>query len=188
MMGKVWRYAIYALVDHQSAQEIRGHQQELAQDTGNCLALAFPVHITLRGRFAAAPEFVSIFEDTTAALLETSFAFGWRGPIHVLPDMAWLDVPRSGKGIEYLRKLHNFFEELTADFLAWDETPQSFKAEGFRPHITLGWGITGGFQVNRENTLEGQASTRALALAHYPDSWPLNGNVDILCEIPLVGR
>ncbi len=187
-MAQTGRFAVYALLGEDAARRLRRFQLALANLTSDPSALSFPAHVTLRGRFTASWSTVASFQKEAAALRSGVFGCAWLGPLYVPPKMAWLEVPPGYDGHQRLSDLHCYFDCWATRVLTSDETPSAFAGMEYRPHLTLGWGVTQevyGLFIELVKTLNGRGRIEHLALACYPDTWPAAGEVEILARVPL---
>lgn len=164
------RYLILGLPDDRLAGNIRERQRALSSLSGDDLALRFPVHITLRGPFRGQDSPVRQFCGGLPDLCRgfSPVPVELAGPVFVPPDLCWFEVRRDSSRFAALLRLHTLLEEETRRCVVVDDVPCRFKAEGFRPHATLGW-------------------KTSVAVAVYPDGWPSEGSVEVVRAVPLAG-
>ncbi|MCL1464949.1 2'-5' RNA ligase family protein [Argonema galeatum] len=195
-MFELNRYAVFALLDSRSVSPVQNDQRRLTSITGNHMAFGFPVHITLRGRFRAeeyvvAKAFVKAFKEINRTALNVQTDICLSEPIYIKPDLVWLEVLPQYRGYETLLYLHRFFEQIVSEAVVEDEIPETYKYSGFRPHVTLGWGVTPQaweeFFSIAPATLK-QSRIGSIALVRYPHSWPEEEAVNVILEIPLSDR
>ncbi|MEB3828299.1 2'-5' RNA ligase family protein [Phormidium sp. CCY1219] len=187
-MDEINRYAIFALLDFTSSRWVRHEQYRLARITQNYMAFCFPVHITIRGRFLATPERVAkAFREINPSVAKLPATISLNQPIYLQPDLAWLEVVPENQGYQTLRSLQEYFEDRVSGYAIADEVPDSHKHAGFRPHITLGWGVTPavfqkflGFHV----PILPPSCIESLVLVRYPLHWPLTEAVKIERIVP----
>lgn len=188
-MSNIGRFAIFALITNIDEETIRVEQRCLTSLTANTMALSFPVHITLKGRFIASEDIVINFLkeiDLTSLHLQTNI--GLSKPRYIESQLSWLEVLPNTLGFDTLVLLHNFFEKEINSFVVLDEVPEYHKNLHFRPHITLGWGVTlevwYKYSFNRIFR-SSQAQISHVALARYHQKWPLEESVTSVLKIPI---
>jgi len=188
-MSNVGRFAIFALITNSDEETIRIKQHCLTSLTGNTMALNFPVHITLKGRFIAPEDLVINFLkgiNLTSLHLRTNI--GLSKPRYIKSQLSWLEVLPNTLGFDTLVLLHSFFEKEINRFVVIDEVPEYHKNFHFRPHITLGWGVTlevwYKYSFNRK-FCSSQTQITHVALARYHQKWPLEEPVNSILKIPL---
>lgn len=171
------RYAVFGLLDDATARAVRPLQQRLSAATGNDLAQRFPVHITLRGRFRCTPDVVTQVWDELRLRHDRQHHIVLSGPVFRVPDLLWLEASPESTGYADLVRWHG---ELTRALkVTEDETSPAHTGEGYRPHVTLGWGAS-------EQLLDGPiepfplnltTTVTTIVLAEYPATWPASGVV-----------
>jgi len=186
-MSNLKRYAIFALLDSNSSLQYRNEQHRLTSLTSNKMAFCFPIHITLRGRFIAQEERVlKAFNALNTTFINIPIDIFLSEPLYIQPDLGWREVLPEYKGYENLLCLHNLCEEIVSGILVEDEVPDAYKNYGFRPHITLGWGVTPEawerFSSLASVTLK-QSSIDRISLVSYPHGWPLKEAVNVVLKI-----
>lgn len=179
------RYAIFGLIDQTTAKLIRTSQQVLSTCTGNSLALRFPIHITLRGPFWANSNGIhSLLNQTkksTAAFHRLEVLL--EGPVLVSPALCWLELTATGPALQYMSRLHNVLEGLVAPLMLRDDVPDEHKGANFRPHVTLGWGVspvTLCANLFNAEPLRLHGMIESIAIVRYPEKWPEEGSVEVL--------
>ncbi|MDJ0705537.1 MAG: hypothetical protein QNJ46_19855 [Leptolyngbyaceae cyanobacterium MO_188.B28] len=190
-MCDIKRLAIFALISSSDTHLVRLEQHYLTSLTGNSMALGFPVHITVKGRFLANQNAVEkVISDAGLSIgsnIPTPICVQLSEPKYIAPQLSWLEVLPSSEGFSQLTFLHQLFEQRIKEFVVEDEVPEAHKNSGFCPHITLGWGVTPQtwqeYSTNRKHILE-QTQISHIALACYPYNWPINESVD-LATIPV---
>lgn len=177
------RYAVFGLLDDSAALLVRPLQERVAATTDNDLALRFPVHITLRGRFWGTPETVTEAFRRAGCPTVTACELMLHGPVFRPPDLLWLSVEPLGVGHSELVRLHKHLERALKPVMSLDETLPTHAGAGYRPHVTLAWGATD--DAVRRWDLPAVHSIRAqladVVLAEYPDTWPTSGTVQPVC-------
>ncbi len=162
---------------------IRQLQKRLSSRTGNLLALRFPVHITIRGPFWTEAE-PDRYRECIESVCRSNrqFEILLNGPVFVDPDLCWLEVDPASAGFACLRELHIKFEDAVSSLVAIDDVPAKHKGINYRPHATLGWGTDFASHKNlppwRDNGCTGFLDKVAVAV--YPEKWPIEGNVEII--------
>lgn len=188
-MSNIGRFAIFALIANSDEETVRVEQHYLTNLTGNTMALNFPVHITLKGRFIAPEDIVINFLkeiDLTSLNLYTNISLS--KPRYIKSQLSWLEVLPNTLGFDTLVHLHSFFEKEINSFVVLDEVPEYHKNLYFRPHITLGWGVTledwYKYSFNRRFR-SSQAQITHVALARYHQKWPLEESVTSILKTPI---
>lgn len=177
------RLAIFAIIRNNEKNIIRSEQKILSNITGNTLALNFPVHITLKGRFWAEIESViSSLESISFDSFDFQSNFIIEQPKYIENQLSWLEVKPSNQGFETLFCLHETLETKLTSLVTLDEVPEAHKNYNFRPHITLGWGISSlqwlEYQTHCQFKLD-QVHISHIALACYSENWPYQEVIDI---------
>ncbi|WP_435051653.1 2'-5' RNA ligase family protein [Desulfoferrobacter suflitae] len=179
------RYAIFGLIDHSTAELIRTYQQVLSVCTGDSLALRFPIHVTLRGPFWANSNGIhSLLYQTkksTAAFHQLDVLLV--GPVPVSPSLCWLELTASGSALQYMSGLHTMLEGLVAPLMLRDDVPDEHKGANFRPHVTLGWGVSPAALCDNlfnAGPLKLHGIIESIAIVGYPEKWPEEGSVEVL--------
>lgn len=179
------RYAIFGLFDQTTAELIRTYQQVLSTCTGNSLALRFPIHITLRGPFGANPNAIHRLshqiKKSTAAFQQLDVLL--EGPVLVSPSLCWLELAATGPAFQYISRLHTILEELVAPSMLRDDVPDGHKGAYFRPHVTLGWGVSPAAlceNLFNAEPLSMHGIVESIAIVRYPVKWPEEGSVEVL--------
>lgn len=191
-MCDVKRLAIFALISSSDTQLVRLEQHHLRSLTGNGIALGFPVHITVKGRFLANQNAVEkIINDVCLSIdsnVPVPICVQLSEPKYIAPQLSWLEILPSYEGFSQLTFLHQLFEQRIKELVVEDEVPEAHKHSGFCPHITLGWGITPQmwqeYSTSRKHIL-GRTQISHIALACYPYNWPINESVDLTLIIPV---
>ncbi len=184
-MSQIERYAIFALIDSKSASSIRREQYRLTTTTGNEIALHFPVHVTLKGRYFAEESVVlNTFKEINLTHIKLPFDICLSEPSYIQPELAWLEILPQHQGYGTLRWLHQFFENSMSQVVIEDEVPERFKKSGFRPHVTLSWGVTPEawkiyYSDRYKHTLK-FSKVDSIALVRYSNSWPQEGKIDVV--------
>jgi 2'-5' RNA ligase len=184
------RYAVFGLLDDDATQAVRSTQQRLFGITGNDLALRFPVHVTLRGRFQADPEAVNRAWEQLCLRLHGPSRFRLSRPVFRPPDLLWLEVKPESPGHANLVRWHSELTRELEAVVTEDETQPAHTGEGYRPHVTLGWGVTGEV-LALSGEIVPSASTAfvtAVVLAEYPSTWPASGVVLPTRQLRLAGE
>jgi hypothetical protein len=182
-MDNARRYAVFGILDASTALLVRPLQVRVATKTGNDLALRFPIHVTLRGRFWGLPDAVT--ETFQMASIEgwTACELTLSGPVFRAPDLLWLSVEMVGAGYSELVRLHENLERALKPVVSRDETLSAHSGVGYRPHVTLAWGATE--EAIHHWELPAMHSVRAelagVTLAEYPETWPASGTVEPVC-------
>ena len=176
------RYAVIGILDSACAVVVRRLQKATTLRTGNDLALRFPTHVTLRGRFLGTPKDVKHAFLRTRYRLSVPPQFVLIGPIFKHPELLWLTVDPAGPGHRMLAKLHQAFSAGLLPAIKHDETPKKYVGNGYVPHVTLGWGATLGLANERkpEQVVRLSCSISEIGLAEYPDDWPASGKVHVI--------
>lgn len=186
-MSELNRYAVFALLDSRSSCHIRSEQIRLASLTDNQMAFCFPIHITLRGRFIAKEDVVTkAFNDIKTACPLLPAEISLSEPRYIKPELGWLEVLPKNRGYEHLVYLHRLFEDRLKGAVIEDEVPESYKNSAFRPHVTLGWGVTPELwerYLSSELLTLKQTSIDQIALVIYPHSLPLREPVSTVLTI-----
>lgn len=189
-MSDIKRFAIFAIITNSDEEKIRSEQRHFTNLTGNTMALGFPVHITLKGRFLASKDIVvNLLNKTDLASLCSQTEIELSKPKYIYPQLSWLEVLSDTPGFNNLLFLHSFFEREINRFVVSDEVPENHKNAHFRPHITLGWGITPRVwqkYSSIENFGSVQIGFSHIALACYHQQWPLEETVTSIMEIPIM--
>lgn len=191
-MSSTGRFAVFALIESKDAQLIRFEQRSLTQLTGNSIALGFPVHITLKGRFLASSNVIrKIFEETCfkhlclQPTLDTTIYLS--NPKHLKSQLSWLEVLPENKGFYTLHLLHQIFEHQVNQLVLKDEVPDNHKYLNFRPHVTLGWGVTcenwQTYSTSEKFSLS-KAEISHIGLVQYHKDWPAEEPVNLILKIP----
>jgi hypothetical protein len=174
------RYAVFGLLDAPTAAVVRPIQRRLATVTGSDLALRFPVHVTLRGRFWAEPASVAGalrgFDPGREWAAELPFGV----PVFRDPDMLWLPVDSGGPGFECLLRLHTLLTAALREVVVREETLPAHTGSGYSPHVTLAWGATRETPSALDpehRTIVIKATLASVVVAEYPASWPAAGPV-----------
>ncbi len=179
-MDNARRYAVFGILDASTALLVRPLQERIAVRTGNDLALRFPIHVTLRGRFWAPPEAVTEAFQRARGDRWTACELMLSGPVFRAPDLLWLSVEMVGTGYSELVRLHEHLERALEPVVSRDETLSVHRGAGYRPHVTLAWGAT-----EAEESLIAAYTLRAILsgviLAEYPERWPASGTVQPVC-------
>lgn len=210
------RLLILGIPDESLSQAVRQRQEEFSSATGNRLALYYPVHITLRGPFWTDADSKS-FRDCLKRICRRHRPLQvlLDGPVFVEPDLCWLQVPPTEPCFPALRDIHDDLEDEVNRLISVDDVPARFKGEGYRPHMTLGWGIDS-FNVDSgsfdppTNTGSSKATTltdephktrrsslwrplnlsgtiERIGIGLYPEGWPAEGTVEVV-EAFLLGE
>lgn len=187
-MPHLKRYAIFALLDAGSASSIRSKQRRLTEITGNKMAFIFPVHITLKGRYIADESVIlEAFKEINLSAIKIPIDICLSQSLYIQPELAWLEVLPHYQGYETLLHLHKLFENLLSQVVIEDEVPEAYKNLGFRPHVTLGWGVTpeAWTRYFSKEQLPALYPSRidSIALVRYPDSWHREGNIDVIFKL-----
>lgn len=191
-MCEIKRLAIFALISNSDSHLVRLEQNYLTSLTRNSMALGFPVHITVKGRFLANQNVVERVIIDARLIIASNFVapicVQLSDPKYIPPQLSWLEVLPSSDGFSQLTLLHQLFEQTIKEFVVEDEVPEAHKNSGFCPHITLGWGVTPRtwreFSISRKHTLQ-RAQISHLALVCYPHNWPMNESVDLALTVPV---
>lgn len=179
------RLLILGTLNDELSTGIRHYQERLSSLTGNLLALRFPAHITIRGPFwtetglARSRDWI---ENICRSYRQIEIVLN--GPASVDPDLCWLEVDPASAGFAGLRELHMKLEDEVGSLVAIDDVPANHKGENYRPHVTLGWGTDSATHRN----LPAWRATGFLdrvAVAVYPQNWPIKGNVEIIESLAL---
>lgn len=190
-MSDIGRFAIFALITNGDEKIIRNEQNYLTKLTGNTLALGFPVHITLKGRFLASKKIIIDFmkkANLSSLCLETRV--GLSKPQYIGSGLSWLEILPDTLGFSSLLSLHSFLEIEVSRILMIDEVPETHKNIYFRPHVTLGWSVTPEVWHEYAATTKfgsTQIQISHIALACYHQRWPLEESVTSVFKIPLRG-
>ncbi len=196
------KYAVFAMADNNLAEAVRQYQEGLSSLTGDRRALRFPVHITLRGPFWTYPASIGRLTEIMDDIVHGGQSpFGpipvdLSGPVFVKPDLGWLEVVRKTTGFSQLLALHTLFQKRTSVEVLRDDVPDRFKEGGYRPHMTLGWGVEEVDEGNvswtdalyPQGTVGGPPGgliqlsgiIDAVGIASYPLNWPEEGTVDMV--------
>lgn len=182
-MDNARRYAVFGILDASAALLVRPLQVRVAAKTGNDLALRFPIHVTLRGRFWAPPEAVTEAFQRAGGDGWTACELMLSGPVFRAPDLLWLSVEMVGTGYSELVQLHEHLERALEPVVSRDETLSVHRGAGYRPHVTLAWGATEDAIHHWELPAirSAQAELKGVTLAEYPESWPAAGTVEPVC-------
>jgi 2'-5' RNA ligase len=188
------RYLIMGLLDPAVSGIVRMRQHRLSCLTGDDRALRFPVHITLRGPFRAQDTCLRGFGEKLSEICTAFHALplDFVGPVFIDPDLFWLEVKRSAPCFAELLRLHAALERAVGEWVVVDDTPLEFKADGYRPHVTIGWKAVNDCTEHHEASaicpIAGAVygSLRSVAIAVYPDGWPSEGTVRVIISTPLV--
>lgn len=192
-MSSLKRLAVFGLISSKYIQSIRLEQHFLSGLTKNNIAFNFPVHVTLKGRFLAYDKnvekiFHRIYFNCSSLLIPSQAIVNLSNPKYIKPQLSWLEVLPDNQGFNSLMNIHQILEAEVKEFVVEDEVPKAHKNLGFRPHVTLGWGVTPQaweeYSVSRVFSLK-QAQVSHIALACYPQDWTANESVDILLKIPI---
>lgn len=192
-MSNLERFAIFAIVDLHSANRIKSFQMQLAKLTSNYVALNFPVHITLKGRFWAYENFV-IESFKRIKLTPLTEKVEVSKPTHIRPSLLWLEVLKSCNSYKLLSDYHYLLDTYFKSIVQIEEMPVEHKFLNFRPHITLGWdvpycfyskntGFIDKFYVN--NNEKDYVKVVSICLAKYPKNWRSHLPINMIYTIPL---
>ncbi|MEN6437496.1 MAG: 2'-5' RNA ligase family protein [Syntrophobacter sp.] len=185
------RYLILGLPDDRLAAGIRERQRALSSLSGDDLALRFPVHITLRGPFWGHDSPMRQFCGDLPGLCRgfSPVPVDLAGPVFVPPDLCWFEVQRDASRFAELLRLHALLEDETHRCVVVDDVSTRFKAEGFRPHATLGWkspaSLAGVEQACGPQGTRLHGRLESVAVAVYPHGWPSEGSVAVIQTVPL---
>ncbi|MFP5212506.1 MAG: 2'-5' RNA ligase family protein, partial [Acidobacteriota bacterium] len=137
------RYLLLGLVDEGLSETARRYQEDLSSLTGNGLALRFPVHVTLRGPFWTHTDTLSSMADTLRKVCTGlhQMQIALRGPIRIDPDLCWLEVQGGMDDGMRLFDLHAVLEREMSGYVIRDDVSEGHKGSGYRPHVTVGWGV-----------------------------------------------
>ncbi len=183
------RYLIMGILDEKVTGRIHKFREKLCGLTGNDLALRFPVHITLRGPFWAESKIDVLIEPLYAIVESCSrFQIVLDPPCFVNPDLLWLPVNPESCGASKLMDMHLLLEHELKENIVKDDTSPGHFGMDYRPHVTIGWGVTS--SICREGSLfsacEGVSGTlEKVALGRYPAEWPKKGMVEIVASVAL---
>ncbi len=186
-MSNLNRYAVFAILDSRGDTTIRNEQHRLTNITGNKIALNFPVHITLKGRFIGKEDVVSkAFREIEPTSIKLPINIHLSRPVYIEPDLAWLEVLPQYQEYEILLSLHKIMEEVFREAVIEDEVPEAHKNSGFRPHITLGWGINPHLWLKYLSVAASiqQGKIDYIALVRYPLDWTQESIISVMLKIP----
>ena len=181
------RLAIFAVVGDEDKDLIRKEQHYLSKLTGNTLALSFPVHITLRGRFwanknAVIAKLKSICFNDLCLQLNVLLSY----PQYINNDLCWIEVFPGNPGFKTLLDLHRILEVQTKELIELDEVVELHKFSNYRPHITLGWNISHSnwtkYCESRESTLC-KVRLEKIMMYQYSEKWPYEQKIIPTCSI-----
>lgn len=185
------RFAIFGVLDERAGLLVRGLRERLSEATGNRLALSFPVHVTIRGRFLAHEvdarfvfgQLVQVWAAGPPGMLSLS------GPAFCPPDLAWLQVEQSSLGYESLARLHREADAACLRCLVRDEVSAEHAGDGFSPHVTLGWGVTASqvTELLHSSRLPINSWVERFALARYPSDWSQSRPVELIQSVDISG-
>ena len=183
------RYLIMGILDDSITEFIHRFRQKMSRLTGNHLALKFPVHITLRGPFRADTNIDALVKPLNAIRESCCrFQIVLDRPSFVNPDLLWLPVNLDSNGASRLLDMHMFFEHELKKHIIKDDTSPGHFGINYRPHVTVGWGVTpsicrkGSLFSPRDNLI---GTLERVALACYPAEWPSEGMVEIASSVAL---
>lgn len=185
------RFVIFGVVDEVLFEAVRVYQNALSRLTGDRKALCFPVHVTLRGPFWTDSGNLPSLIQRIKLHCESRFAFkvAVTGPVLVQPDLCWFEVITGTDGFSVCRDLHTRMREIVRPLAAADDVPADHAGINYRPHMTVGWGVGAAIP---DGIFAGPVSLvgmmRSIAVARYPDSWPIAGDVRVVESIPLDER
>lgn len=186
-MSDLARYAIFALLDYQSSLKIRNEQRLLSKITNNKRAFAFPIHITLRGRFIAKQSAIlDKFRFLNISKTNINFDISLSNPYYHKPELVWRELVPSNKGYDQIADLHIFFQEQIQPEVIEDEVPEIHKNSGFRPHVTLGWCVTDDFWTIFLDKIFEQCYLSKIVdivLVHYPNDWMKGKKINVVTKI-----
>lgn len=183
-MSELARYAVFGLLDKPTASSVRALQQQLARRSGNGVALHFPVHITVRGRFLSEPQHaVSAFHRLMGqeALSQASMVLS--GPVFRLPDLVWLEICSGASSCAELATLHAKADAIFRQEMRHDEVMPEHAGENYCPHVTLGWGCSEADLATTpglESKVKLVATLTSLALVAYPAMWPVREDLVVV--------
>lgn len=189
-MSHLGLFAIFGLIDYDSSLKIRNEQQELTKITNNKQAFIFPIHITLKGRFIAKEvTILNQFSSFYFSKKEITFDILLGNPYYNKPELVWRELFSSNKGYQEILTLHKFFEEQIQPNVIKDEVPESHKyLLGFRPHVTLGWGVTSEYwKIFSDLSFEPfyECKIIDIILVRYPNEWRKGKKIDVLSKISI---
>lgn len=126
------------------------------------IALNFPVHLTLRGRFTPPPNvhvrsIIEVIRDEVCRVLPLRCRL--LGPLRIQRNLVWYECGRDCEGYAQLIALHTSLEYRLrqSTMIELDEVPTLHMHEGYRPHVTLAWEedetVSIGFVSNSPNVL-----------------------------------
>jgi hypothetical protein len=182
------RYAVFGLLDATTAGVVRPLQQRLTAITGNDLALRFPVHVTLRGRFWAERESVGNVLRELDLGDKPVGELSLHGPVFREPDLLWLSVKPECLATAGLSRLHDILTTAVNPVVIQEETSPAHVGSGYRPHVTLAWGADDATlrslkPDHSHSTLAITATLEKVILAEYPATWPIAGAVAVIAEL-----
>lgn len=189
-MSDLSRYAIFALLDSNSASIIRNEQHRLSSITANKMAFCFPVHITLKGRFIAKESKLNKLANFKLTNINTPFDISLSQSLYINPELVWLELLPYAQGYETIVNLHKLFEDIVKPDVIEDEVPESHKNNYFRPHVTLGWGLTPQFweKYSLQELLRFyECKIDNIVLVCYPNNWLQGSPIKVISKIP-IGR
>jgi 2'-5' RNA ligase len=177
------------ILDDRITESIHEFREKMSALTGNDLALRFPVHITLRGPFWADTNIDALVKPlSTVRESRYRFRIVLDRPTFVNPDLLWLPVHPESGGASRLLEMHLFFEHELKGHIIKDDTSPGHFGINYRPHVTVGWGVTPSIcrEVSRFSCRDDLVGTlERVALASYPAEWPSEGMVEIASSIAL---
>lgn len=187
-MPEINRIAIFAIISHETSNIIRKEQSYITQLTGNSLALNFPIHFTLKGRFRADIDLViSSLKAINLNDFDFRLATSISCPKYINNNLVWLESELHTEGFKSLFTLHQTLERTMANLVLFDEVIDNHKTSSFRPHITLGWGVNPSswlkYKANRNFALD-QVQISHIAIVQYSDNWPQEEVVNTKFSMP----
>lgn len=108
------------------------------------IALNFPIHITLRGRFIPSPncnEEMLLDVLRRAASCVVPIECHLTGPVSPSSNMFWYEVAENTDGRTRLAALHTQLNTQLYEhgYIQKDETPEAHQINLYRPHLTMSW-------------------------------------------------
>lgn len=104
------------------------------------LAAAYPLHVTVRGRFGTEKvttlcDFISAERKSFSNICPEFIKFS--GPINIEHEMIWLECMSDNDGFNFLHEYHRSISLKVDCFVDEDYTPLEFKFKNYRPHVTV---------------------------------------------------
>lgn len=179
------RLAVFLLLAGRAARRLRTERAAFARRHGCDLALHYPLHVTVRGRFWGPRREVEEAIDSMADLWPVhGLKIDLLAPERAGDNLVWRRVAPESPGWRCLVRLHHVVSAVLQDAVSRDEVPDEFQYAGYRPHVTVGWM---GADPPGEMELGGEAislEAAGLALARYPGAWPCTSFVEIERTFP----